>query len=313
MAELDVQIDARGAKRGGDIVVRQLDRIRGAATRASGGLDKTDKSQKAATRSGMGLGRVLGIVAASLAVKKIFEYSDAWTLANNRIRLVTESQEELAAVTEQVFVIAQDARIGLASTAELYARIARSSDTLGLSQQRVLDVTKSVSQAITISGVSAQSADAAIVQLGQGLAAGALRGDELRSVLEQTPRLARAIADGLGVPIGALRELGAAGELSAEKVVKALESQADVLNKEFGTTTATISQSFAVLENSIIKSIGLFSDSTGAAGGFAQVIIGLADFITEDFTPGLLRFGDILGVTINEFSRVGSTIGDSFD
>ena len=240
-------------------------------------MGRTTRSFRSASTAGLGLGRVLGPLAAFLSVRQVLLYADAWTQLSNRLKLVTDSTEELIRVQEEVFQIAQGTRTGLSSTAELYARIARSSDQLGLSQRELLDVTESVSQAITISGVSAESANAAIVQLGQGLASGALRGDELRSVLEQTPRLARAIADGLDVPIGRLRELGAEGELTAEKVISALQSQADVLRQEFGQTDPTIGQAFTILENAATRFIGRLNEATGFSATLSRSLISLAD------------------------------------
>ncbi|GAF90701.1 unnamed protein product, partial [marine sediment metagenome] len=74
-----------------------------------------------------------------------------------------------------------------------------------------------------------------------------------------------------------------------------------------------IAQSFTILENAIIQAVGQFSDATGAAGGFSAIIIDLARFIESDFTPGLLKFGDILGVTFAEAGRVSEDLGDQFD
>jgi tape measure domain-containing protein len=265
------------------------------------------------SRAGIGLGGAIRALAGALVVRQVARYSDAWTNLQNRLRLVTDGTDELNRVTEEVFDIATRTRGGLAETADLYSRIARSSEDLGLNQRELLDVTESVNQAIAISGSTSEAANAAIIQLGQGLASGALRGDELRSVLEQTPRLARAIADGMDVPIGALRELGKQGELTADAVINAIKDQADVLQTEFGETVPTAAQGFTILENSIIRAVGQLADSTGAAGGFAGVLIDLAEFIENDFTPGLLIFGDVVAVTFQEFDRVGSEITRNFE
>ena len=281
MAELEVQIDGRGARTGGEVVVRALNRIRQATRRATRETDRNARTNRRAKREAVGLGRAIGALGGLLVVRQVIAYADAWTQVQNRLRLVTDSQEELNAVSEEVFAIAQRNRTGLEGTAELYARVARSSEELGLSQQEVLDVTDSVSKAITISGVSAEAANAAIVQLGQGLASGALRGDELRSVLEQTPRLARAIADGLDVPIGKLRELGAEGELTSEKVIAALQSQADVLEEEFGQIGPTIGQGFTTLINSVTRFIGRFGEATGLFDSAAETLIILSGAIDE--------------------------------
>jgi tape measure domain-containing protein len=305
MAELEVTIDGRGAQRGAGIVVKGLQNIRKGAEATNASLKRTNRAFRQTSKSSANLGQAIGALGGILAIGKVVAYADAWTLVNNRIRLVTNGTDELNAVTEQVFRIAQEARVGLASTAELYQRIARSAELLGISQQRVLDVTKSVSKAITISGVSATAANAAIVQLGQGLASGTLRGDELRSVLEQTPRLARAIADGLKVPIGALRELGKAGKLSAQDVIAALESQKDVLDKEFGSIDVTIGQAFVTLESSLIRFVGRFGEATGffKEGARSIQLIGTSlDNVSDSFFDGAFAFSQFISALAGGFS-----------
>ncbi|MDH3377784.1 MAG: tape measure protein [Gammaproteobacteria bacterium] len=307
MAELAVTIDGRGAVTGASQVTRSLDQIRRGAANTNQALGRANRGFRQTAKSSASLGQAIGALGGVLAIGRVIAYSDAWTLVQNRIRLVTDSSAELTAVTEQVFKITQEARVPLASTAELYQRIARSAEQLGISQQRVLDVTKSVSKAITISGVSATSATAAIVQLGQGLASGTLRGDELRSVLEQTPRLARAIADGLQVPIGALRELGKAGKLSAEAVIGALESQKDVLDKEFGDINVTIGQAFTNLENSLIRFIGRFGEATGffkQGARSVQLLSANIDNLSEGFFEGAFEVSQFVSALAGGFSTL---------
>lgn len=343
MAKIEVEIDGSGAKRGARTVTRSLDEINrktaetgkrftdasGKMREADGRFVKTGKSARqagtsiknvgsAAGQTTRALGQLAGAVAAAFSVTKIIQAGDAYTQLNNRLKLVTDSTEELVAVSENLFAISQDARVSFESTAELYQRVARASDALGKSTQEVLDVTEAVSQAITVSGVSAEAANAAIVQLGQGLASGALRGDELRSVLEQTPRLAQAIAEGLGVTTGALRELGAEGELTADKVFGALQSQAAVLNEEFGQLDATVSQSLTVLNNSFVRFIGRLDQTLGVTNNLADGFIALGKSIdgsvdsVEDmafsFTQ-LVRAGTLSLTTLdNRFDQLQNTL-----
>lgn len=307
MAELAVTVDGRGAAAGARQVTRSLNAIRKSASQTNQTLGRTGRGFRQTAKSSASLGQAIGALGGVLAIGRVVAYSDAWTLVNNRIRLVTDSSVELVAVTEQVFGIAQEARVPLAAAAELYQRIARSAEQLGISQSRVLSVTKSVSKAITISGVSATAANAAIVQLGQGLASGTLRGDELRSVLEQTPRLARAIADGLQVPIGALRELGKAGKLTAEDVIAALESQRDVLDKEFGDINLTIGQAFTQLESSLIRFIGRFNEATGfftQGARSVQLLSKNLDNLSDGFFEGAFEVSQFVSALAGGFTTL---------
>src|SRR5574338_259213 len=101
--------------------------------------------------------------------------------------------------------------------------------TPGSLRHRALSLTESISQALRISGASAAEAQSSLLQFGQALASGVLRGEEFNSVVENSPRLAKALADGLNVPIGRLRKLAAEGRLTADVVVNALMSQKDKL------------------------------------------------------------------------------------
>src|SRR5690606_34645621 len=126
--------------------------------------------------------------------------ADAFTGLQNRLRLVTDSQTELYQATNDLFDISLRTAQNIDSTAQVYQRFAQNADRLGISLTDVADLTDTVSKAVAISGSSAESAQAALVQFGQALASGTLRGEELNSVLEQAPGLAQAIADGLNVP-----------------------------------------------------------------------------------------------------------------
>lgn len=201
------------------------------------------------------------------------------TLLQSRLRLVTSSERELTSVQQSIVDLARETRQRLDAVGELYARVARSSQQLGASQNDILKVVRAVSQAIQISGNSATEAEAGMIQLAQALASGTLRGDELRSVLEQMPRVAQAIAQGLGVTVGQLRALGAEGKLTSQQVFEALISQSEKLNDEFRKLTPTIGQSFTVLKNELTRATGEFFTSTGSAARLSNAILKVAEAI----------------------------------
>lgn len=258
-------IDPSGAARGSRVVNRNLSQIerRTQATSSALGFLK---------RAILALGLVAG-------ARQLVRYADTFTLVENRLKLVTSGMEELTAVQEELFKISQDTRSSFESTAELFARVARSSKVLGLSQQELLDVTESVNQAVQISGATGAEASAGLIQFAQGLASGALRGDELRSVLEQLPRLAEAIAVGMGITIGQLRELGAEGKLTARDVIAAIQSQAPELAREFSQVRITVGGALTQLNNSMVRFVGELDKATGASAALASAIT----FVAENF------------------------------
>lgn len=204
--------------------------------------------------------------------RQFVEMADRAKTVENRLKLVTESSTELAQVQSDLFRLAQSSNASFEGTVELYARLARATSELGISQSRLLSVTETINQAIAVSGASSQEAQAALIQLSQGLAAGALRGEELNSVMEQTPRLAQAIAAGMGITIGQLREMGKEGRLTAGAVIQALESQADVISREYGQMEMTVGQAMQRLSNSVLKAIGSVDQASGFSHRLAQAI-----------------------------------------
>ncbi|MGH1626564.1 tape measure protein, partial [Acinetobacter baumannii] len=137
--------------------------------------------------------------------------------------------------------------------------------------------TETVSKAVAISGASAEAADAALVQFGQALASGTLRGEELNSVMEQTPALAKAIAKGMGITVGELRSVAAEGKITSQEIVKALKNVQDEVDALFAKTDITIGQSLTLLNNEITKFVGEAGKGSGAAQALSGSIQLLAN------------------------------------
>ncbi|MBI6504232.1 phage tail tape measure protein [Proteus mirabilis] len=221
--------------------------------------------------------RFASVTASALSIHQVINYADSWTELQNRLKLVTESSVELNKATQAVYDIAQKTYQSLDATAQVYQRFADNADRLGLSQQKVAELTETVSKAVAISGASATAAQAALTQFGQALASGQLRGEELNSVMEQTPALAKAIADGMGVSVGELRKKAQDGEMTIEKVIQALERAADSVDKKFATSVTTVSQGFTNLQSAMTKFIGEANQGTGATRLLTTGMTTLAD------------------------------------
>ncbi|SFE88795.1 phage tail tape measure protein [Paracidovorax wautersii] len=222
------------------------------------------------------LGGLTGAFAGVVSVREFLKAADAVTMLENRLKLVSASVGQAAFAYEALYQIAQRSRVSFTELGGTYASVAAATANLGISQTRLLTVTEAIANAVTISGSSAQASQAALIQLGQGLASGTLRGEELNSVMEQTPRLAQALADGLGVSRGELRKMGEQGAITAEKVIKALESQAAVLNGEVKDATLTVGQAMTQLGNAAVRTVGDLDKASGISAAFASSLSGLA-------------------------------------
>lgn len=236
------------------------------------------------------VGVLLGGITAALGARQLIEYADTWTRVEGRIRLVTRSTDELTAVQGRLFAIAQQTRSSFESTVDLYTRVARNADELGLSQTKLLALTETVNKAIQVGGSGAQEAAAGVVQFGQALASGVLRGDEFRSIMENMPGLAQALARGLNVTVGQLRALANDGKLTAEVVTQALLKMSGSVDAEFKRLPMTFAQSLTVLENSFTKYVGELDKATGTTRAMADAVVFLGNNL-ETVIPIIAALG----------------------
>ncbi len=255
----DIEMDVQGLLVAQQRVNQRLDLM-------ERGFDSTTRAMNNTERSMSSLSGVAVALAAALSAKQISEYADAWATVNNKLANSLRPNEQLADVTERVFNITQQTRSSLDATASLYARLERATRQYGTSADDLAKLTTIINQGFVVSGATAQEAENAIIQLSQGLASGALRGEEFNSVNEQGNRLIVALADSMGVSIGEMRNMAAQGKLTTDVVVNGLLSQGAVIGKEFANTTTTISQALQVAGNNVTKFFGENSTvKTGAA------------------------------------------------
>ena len=257
----------------------------------------TGRARSALEGVGAAAGRVAvvlaGLYVGVRAVQEIVRYADAWRLTENRLKVVTTSGQELTAVQTRLLELAARSYSGFQPTVELYSRLSRSTEELNISQSRLLGITRAVNQAILVGGSTAAEAGAGVIQFSQALASSRLSGDELRSVLEQMPRLARALAEGLGVGIGELRRLGEEGELTTERVIRALEESAPGIAREFEQLTPTVGAAFTVLGDSLLAYVGRLDDALGITESFSRATLGLAESLRGLSTPTQTYVSDL--------------------
>lgn len=243
------------------------------------GFNRADKAASSLTSSFGSLSRVATSLMAILSVQQVSQYADAWTTLNNKLANALRPSEQLVDVTERVFNITQQTRGSLDATASLYARLERATREYGTSADDLAKLTTIINQGFVVSGATAQEAENAIIQLSQGLASGALRGEEFNSVNEQGNRLIVALADSMGVGIGQMRQMAAAGKLTTDVVVKGLLSQGVTIGNEFANTTTTISQALQVAGNNITKFFGENSTVKTGTAIFNDAVISVSENI----------------------------------
>jgi tape measure domain-containing protein len=233
------------------------------------------------------LKRTLGGIAFGLIVRETFQLIDSFTSLQNKLRGVGIEGQTLTQVYKAILRISDDTRSSLEGTATIYSRLALNSRELGTSQQELLNFTKTLNQAIILSGATTQEASGALIQFSQGMASGTLRGDELRSVLEQLPIVADIIGRQLGVTRGELRKFGQEGKITSQVILEAFKNAAPELERSFSRTIPTMSQAFQVLKNNFVDFIGRADQAAGVSRAIAQSLIYISKNL--DFFADSLR------------------------
>lgn len=203
------------------------------------------------------------------AASEIIRMADSWKLLEGRLKLVTSNSQELAQVQDHLFNVAQNTRTQYESVVQLYTKMAIATQSLNISQEQLARAMETATKAAQQSGSTVESVNASLYQFSQGLAANRLGGDELRSILEQTPLLAKALADGMGVAVGSLREMGTEGKLTADVIIKALLNVSEQVDKQFANVPITVAQSLTQVRNSILRLFG----ETDKEAKFTQPLI----------------------------------------
>lgn len=212
--------------------------------------------------------------------KSVAETADEFKNLEARVKLATGEGPLFQAAFAGVQQVALDTNSALDETGTLFARLAKAGQEAGqsaqLAQTNALQLTKTINQSIQLSGGSADSSKAAITQLIQGLQSGVLRGEEFNSVMEQAPRLAQAMANGLSVTTGELRTLAGQGALTAETVMRALRGQADVVAGEFAKLPPTVGRALQNLTTQWTLYVGQSDNGLVSSANAAKVINALA-------------------------------------
>lgn len=230
----------------------------------------------------------VSVLAAAIATVKVAKMADEFRLLGARVEVAAGGMEAGAAAMRELEAISKRTMTSVAGNAEVFQRLNQSILQMGGTQADTLQVTELLAKAIKVSGANAVESKAAMLQFGQALGSGKLAGDELRSLMETAPYLMRQLADGIGVPVGALKKLGEEGKLTADVVVAALGKAATKIEGDFAKFPITFDAAFTALEDAALRAnarldalTGTSAVLTGVTKGAAEVFDALADRLAE--------------------------------
>lgn len=273
-SRLVIVIDSQNAERNARNLGNELNSIEKNGDFATKSMDRLS----IATRSLAGY--MAGVVTIGSAISKM----DLYTGINNKLKLVTSNQKELNQAMDDTFAIAQRSASSWSAVNDVYSKYMSNAKTLNLTQEQTAKLTEITSKAVAISGSNAESAAAALFQYGQALDGGVLRAEEFNSLVDGAGGLLNAMAKGLGVTRGELRQMMLDGKLTGDVITIALLNAGDSVEQLYGKTDKTIAQSLEMLSNGITKFVGETGQGSGAAqslAGSIQVLATNLDLIVD--------------------------------
>jgi tape measure domain-containing protein len=278
-------------------------------------LEKSmNKLGKSTDSSAFSLNKLAAAIAAVISVQKIVQVADAFNRVENQLRRTAKSTDDLAIATDALLKVSNETRTDLESTTELYTALSMSTQSLGVSQERVIGVTRTINQLFLESGKDSQTASNAIRQLGQALDAGALKGDEFIAISENAPGILKAIQQETGMTRKELREFGAQGKISAEILVTSLEKYRETAQLAADKTEATLAQAMIVARNNMMYFVGTLDNATGASSNLASMIINLSNkMASTESIEAIINFMEVAKLTIDSVAGSTSSLTNEFE
>lgn len=220
-------------------------------------------------------------VGVTLSAGGILNAADAYTVLQNKLQNVAESQSQVNELTQRLFELSNETRTQVEATATSFARFDRALKGMGKSQEDTLRMTETINKALVVGGATAQESASALLQLSQAFNAGKLQGDEFRAVSENMPAVLDAVAKVLNKPISQVKQLGTEGKITAKVMYDAFKSIENSIDTTFNKTTPTISQAMTVLNNNFEKFTGEVNKATGFTKALSAGIIELSAHMKE--------------------------------
>jgi len=244
------------------------------------------------------LRRTLALIGAGAVVRQLRSMADEFANIRNQLIPVTSSTEQLNVVTRELVGVANRSSQSFAATANVYARFARLSNTLGLSQREVLDIVESLGRAAELSGTSFEETSSALARFASNLESGKIQTREFRAILVQLPVVANAIGEQLGLTTAQLRASLDDGELSASELVRALQNARGQILEMSSRVVSPLSDAFRTLRNNLVAYVGATNESFGVTRRLSQLVLLLADNVEtlgKAFGAAAVTIGIIFG------------------
>lgn len=313
---LALGIDASGAKTGANVFQQATNQIKSAGQQASKATNEVIKdiqsigvvSKAAAYTMGL-LGGAFAALSLAQVARDVIKVGDAYTLLDARLKLATGSTVNATAAHKALLSIAQESSAGFEEVSSLYIRLAQNSQKLGLSTKDLEGITRTITEALAVSGATATETAASLLQLGQAMSSGTLNGDEFKSISEQFPKLLDIISAATGTAREELKKMGSEGQLSTRVIVQSIQDQADVVHTQFTAMGDTVSKASTRMQNAWNELLVQLNRTGGVTDGLTSTMQNLTNFLASEQGQGAVR---AFGTAISYVGTIIKTVGSEF-
>ena len=239
-------------------------------------LEMNTTSRQATAGAYALLGKLKSLVATYAGmqgIKSLVGLSDTMTQTTARLDMMNDGLQTTAELNQMIYESAQRSRGSYRATADMVAKLGNLAGNAFNSSQELVDFAEQLNKQIALSGASTQAADAAMLQLTQAMSSGTLRGEELISILEQTPTIAQSIAEYMGVSVGTMREMASEGAITADVVKNAMFAAAEETNAKFEEMPMTWGQVWTSFQNTALMAAQPVLDVINAAANNLDILI----------------------------------------
>lgn len=247
---------------------------------------------KAATGVGSaftrGLGGMLGATGIGLSTGAIIKTASAWKDLKSRVDNAAGSMRMGADVMDRLATMADRTYSSIEQTTEAWLNNSTALTELGYNTTEQLDLIETLNNALVVSGARGQQAESVMNAWSKAMALGELRGENLNTVIQSGGRLAKALADSMGVSTNELRKLGMEGRITSRDMF-AVTSQLEQLRTEADNMTATAEDGFLLVRNAVFRLIGEIDTATGSTANFANELVDIAAWVNDN-RDGIVGF-----------------------
>lgn len=273
--------------------------------------DRFNRRIRDGTTAADGLWSKLKGIAATVgglaAAKKIIGISDDLASTRARLNLIVDDGGSVSELEKKIMASAQRSRSAYFDTASAVASLGANAGAAFANTDEIIAFMEQINKQFVIGGASAQGQAAAMLQLTQAMAAGALRGEELNSILENAPGIARAIESYMGIAEGSIKSYAEQGLITAEVVKNAMFAAADETNAKFESMPKTWAQIWTSMQN---KALSIFNPILTKINQIANS----EQFtkVTDGIINGLAGVASVATVVLDLLISVASVVVDNW-